>query len=187
MEGKTYYAVCMMQEDHHSGVSGLVKFVQQEGGKCHISAELKGLKPGLHGFHVHEFGTKLFSVNLLFTFITISITKSYLVGNLTNGCVTAGAHFNPHQKTHAGPKDENRHVGDLGNIEVGADGIGRMEMDDHLLKLFGDTDNIIGRAMVVHMKEDDLGRGGDEESLITGNAGGRLACGVIGHSGPLAV
>ena len=54
-----------------------------------------------------------------------------LIGNLTNGCVTAGEHFNPHKKSHGGPKDENRHVGDLGNIEVGADGIGRMDMEDH--------------------------------------------------------
>eukprot|EP00347_Sterkiella_histriomuscorum_P018806 403344105 len=166
MEGKTtvtHYAVCLMQEDHHSGVSGTVKFMQEEGGRVRISAQLTGLKPGLHGFHVHQFG------------------------NLTNGCVTAGEHYNPHKKTHAGPKDENRHVGDLGNIEVGADGVGKFDMDDDLIMIYGADNNIIGRAMVVHAQEDDLGRGGNEESLITGNAGGRLACGVIGLSGPISM
>ncbi len=53
----------MMQEDHHSGVHGVVKFVQEEGRKVQIFAELYGLKPGLHGFHVHEYGNFLLSYN----------------------------------------------------------------------------------------------------------------------------
>lgn len=111
----------------------------------------------------------------------------FIIGNLTNGCVTAGEHFNPNKKSHGGPKDENRHVGDLGNIEVDSDGIGKMNTEDHMIMIYGDVNNIIGRAMVVHLKEDDLGRGANEESLITGNAGGRLACGVIGISGPISI
>lgn len=106
-----------------------------------------------------------------------------MLGNLSNGCITAGAHFNPQKKTHGGPQDENRHVGDLGNVDVPADGSGKFELQDHLIMIYGAENNVIGRSMVVHEKTDDLGRGGDEESTKTGNAGGRLACGVIGLSG----
>jgi Cu-Zn family superoxide dismutase len=98
--------------------------------------------------------------------------------------VTAGAHYNPHGKTHAGPDDEVRHVGDLGNIEAGADGVGHYNVKDRLINIYGSENNIIGRSTVVHEKVDDLGRGGNDESLKTGNAGPRLACGVIGVSGP---
>lgn len=98
--------------------------------------------------------------------------------------MTAGAHYNPYGKTHAGPEDENRHVGDLGNITAGSDGIGKLQMTDHMIMIHGTVNNVIGRSMVVHEKEDDLGRGGNDESLKTGNAGPRLACGVIGVSGP---
>ena len=85
--------------------------------------------------------------------------------------MTAGAHFNPEGKTHGSPKDENRHVGDLGNVDADADGIGRFNMEDHKIMIYGAINNVIGRAMVVHEREDDLGAGGDEESLKTGNAG----------------
>ena len=115
---------------------------------------------GLHGFHIHEFG------------------------NLTNGCVTAGPHFNPQKKTHAGPDDEVRHVGDLGNVTADESGKAEFKFSDKLIKIIGSENNVIGRSFVVHEKPDDLGKGGDDESLKTGNAGKRLACGVIGLSGP---
>lgn len=98
--------------------------------------------------------------------------------------MTAGAHYNPYGMTHAGPDDEVRHVGDLGNITAGADGVGTYSMKDRVINIYGSENNIIGRSVVCHEKEDDLGRGGNDESLKTGNAGPRLACGVIGGSGP---
>ena len=52
----THYAVCVLNEDGGSGVSGVVKFVQTEGGKVRVTAEVKGLAEGKHGFHVHQFG-----------------------------------------------------------------------------------------------------------------------------------
>ena len=111
---------------------------------------------------------------------------NFILGNLIEGCKTAGPHFNPAGTTHGGPGKEIRHVGDLGNIEAGADGIGKYDAEDDLCALSG-PNNIIGRSMVCHAGVDDLGEGVDEkaaESKKTGNAGARLACGVIGMSGP---
>lgn len=79
---------------------------------------------------------------------------------------------------HGAPQDQSRHVGDLGNIEVGPDGVARIGGVDGLITLLGER-GIVGRAFVVHEKPDDLGRGRTEESLKTGSAGGRLACGIV--------
>lgn len=120
-----------------------------------VTGEVSGLTPGLHGFHVHEFGDN------------------------TNGCISAGAHFNPHNKDHGGPGHDVRHVGDLGSITAGANGIAKINIRDKMISLQGQH-NIIGRTVVVHADPDDLGQGGHELSKTTGNAGGRLVCGVIG-------
>ncbi|CAF1565012.1 unnamed protein product, partial [Adineta steineri] len=107
------------------------------------------------GFHIHEFG------------------------DTTNGCTSAGAHYNPDNHEHAGPQDELRHVGDLGNITGGSGNVAKFNFKDSIIKLTG-SKSIIGRSIVVHEKEDDLGRGNSADSKKTGNAGGRMACGVIG-------
>lgn len=110
---------------------------------------------GLHGFHIHEFGDN------------------------TNGCISAGAHFNPYTKEHGAPDSDVRHVGDLGNIEAGGDGVAKVNITDKVISLEGDR-SILGRTLVVHADQDDLGKGGHELSKTTGNAGARVACGVIG-------
>ena len=110
------------------------------------------MKPGQHGFHIHEFG------------------------NLENGCISAGGHFNPFKKEHGGPKDDNRHVGDMGNITMDAkDKEAKLDYVDTVIKLTG-PNTIIGRACVVHEGVDDLGTGGHDDSKTTGHAGGRLGC-----------
>jgi superoxide dismutase, Cu-Zn family len=81
-------------------------------------------------------------------------------------------------KNHGGPDNHERHAGDLGNIVANADGIASVSFTDNKLTLVGPK-RIIGRSVVVHANEDDLGQG-TGQSLITGNAGARLACGVIG-------
>jgi len=119
-----------------------------------IAYNVTGLEPGLHGFHIHEFA------------------------NFSNGCVSAGPHYNPFGKTHGGLDDEERHVGDLGNVEADAYGVASGTITDNLIRLNGET-SIIGRSVMVHADADDLGKGGHELSLTTGNAGARLACGEI--------
>ena len=77
-----------------------------------------------------------------------------------------------------------RHVGDLGNILSNSEeGIAEIDFDDSFISLSGEN-SIIGRCVVVHEGEDDLGKGKDEESKKTGNAGKRVACGVIGLPSP---
>ena len=93
---------------------------------------MNGLTAGLHGFHVHQFG------------------------NLSNGCATAGPHWNPEGKTHGGPGKKERHHGDMGNIEAGEDGKATLSMTDNLLMLYGEN-SIIGRSVVCHAGVDDLG------------------------------
>uniref|UniRef100_A0A1B6CGP8 Superoxide dismutase [Cu-Zn] n=1 Tax=Clastoptera arizonana TaxID=38151 RepID=A0A1B6CGP8_9HEMI len=138
-------------------VEGVVVFVQPHPptGPVFISGNITGLEKGRHGFHIHQ------------------------KGDLREGCKSAGSHYNPFNVQHGSPTDPYRHIGDLGNIEAGEDGVVQLQISDPLISLVG-PQSIIGRGVVVHEKEDDLGRGGDNESLVTGNAGARLACGVIG-------
>jgi Cu-Zn family superoxide dismutase len=85
---------------------------------------------------------------------------------------SAGGHFNPLGAQHAAPNARPRHVGDLGNIES-KDGVATYDYTDPMLSFVGPT-SILGRGLVVHEKADDL------KTQPTGNAGGRLAVGVIG-------
>lgn len=139
----------------NSSVEGVVTLTQENDGPTTVKVKVSGLTPGLHGFHLHEYG------------------------DTTNGCISTGAHFNPNGLTHGAPEDEIRHAGDLGNIVANEDGVAEATIVDKQIPLSGPT-SVVGRAFVVHELEDDLGKGGHELSLSTGNAGGRLACGVVG-------
>ena len=125
------------------------------------SRQIFKLKKGYHGFHIHKFG------------------------NLIEGCKTAGPHFNTYKTNiHGGPRSKIKHNGDLGNIKTTKKVTsGRKVISSSVFSLDPCNKNsIIGRSIIVHKDKDDLGKGGDLESLKTGNAGARLACGVIGLS-----
>ena len=148
-------AVCVFQDSQIKGHVLFREFKEQK--KTGIVLRLTGVPPGQHGFHIHQ------------------------SGDLREGCNSLCAHFNPSGKNHGGPNDKERHVGDLGNIEPNSKGEVNKTMYDTKIKL-GGKNSIIGRSIVIHADRDDLGKGGDAESLKTGNAGKRIACGVIGLS-----
>jgi Cu-Zn family superoxide dismutase len=75
-----------------------------------------------------------------------------------------------------------RHVGDLGNIQTNSRGEAKYTFYDNVIRLRGSKSNIIGRGLIIHEGEDDCGKGGNAESLKTGNSGKRIACAVIGYS-----
>jgi superoxide dismutase, Cu-Zn family len=146
-------AVCTLIPVGRSGVSGII-FFSQRGDRVHIAGKIRGLTPGKHGFHVHEFGD---------------------ISDEAKG-ESAGGHFNPHHEHHGAPDARTRHVGDLGNVIANGEGVAIIEESDSLIRLEG-PDSIIGRSVVVHEKPDVF-------IQPTGGAGGRVAVGVIGWANP---
>lgn len=136
-----------------SGVSGEVQFEQVADG-VRITGRIEGLTPGAHGFHVHRFGD---------------------LSDGTGG-TSAGGHFAPEGSPHGNPSEEQRHVGDLGNVVAGEDGIATIDFVDDVVALSG-RHSIVGRALVVHAEADRF-------TQPSGNAGARVAFGVIGIAEP---
>uniref|UniRef100_J3MNV4 Superoxide dismutase [Cu-Zn] n=1 Tax=Oryza brachyantha TaxID=4533 RepID=J3MNV4_ORYBR len=136
------------------GVKGIIFFSQEGDGVTTVTGSVSGLRPGLHGFHVHA------------------------LGDTTNGCMSTG--------------EMDYGVLITGEIAICSycratlqsywEGVANVNISDSQIPLTG-PHSIIGRAVVVHADPDDLGKGGHELSKTTGNAGGRVACGIIGLQG----
>jgi Cu-Zn family superoxide dismutase len=146
-------AVAVVHPLGENKVKGKVTFTQQDGG-VEIVAELSGLTPGEHGFHIHEFGDC----------------------SMADG-TCAGGHFNPAGAPHGGPDDAKRHAGDFGNLRADSSGNATYKRVDQHIEL-GGPHSIIGRSVIVHADPDDL------KSQPSGNAGARIGCGVIGIADP---
>lgn len=142
-------AVAVLHPTQDSDVHGTVTFTKVADG-MEIVADIKGLSPGKHGFHIHEYGD-----------------CSALDGS------SAGGHFNPEDEPHGAPTDQERHVGDLGNLNADSEGHAHYQRVDSQISFSG-PHSIIGLAVIIHQGEDDF------TSQPTGNAGPRVSCGVIG-------
>lgn len=149
-------AVAVLQPAASGEASGIVTFTEVADG-VRVDAHLTGLTPGKHGFHVHEFGD-----------------CSSADGSAA-GASAAGDHFNPAKNPHGAPDAVARHEGDMGNVEADASGAAKLSYVDHTLSLHDGAKSIIGRSVIVHEKADDL------KSQPSGDAGGRIACGIIGR------
>lgn len=128
---------------------GTVTFTEGEGG-IEIHADVHDLAPGSHGFHLHESG-------------------DCSAADFSS----AGGHFNPTDVRHGAPTDEVHHAGDFGNIVVGADGHGTLDLHSKMLSVVPGSHSVVGKAVIIHEGADDL------TSQPSGAAGARVACGVV--------
>ncbi|CAF0760551.1 unnamed protein product [Adineta ricciae] len=153
--------IVLLQSAPRFQAFGSVVLIQKgEDAPINVEGIILNLKPNSRfGLHVHE------------------------QGDLTNACQSTGAHFNPYGKHHGSEKSVERHWGDFGNIMSDASGTARVMVTIEDVSLIG-ADGYIGRALVLHEREDDLGLTDHEMSRKTGNSGERLACGVIGIRRP---
>ena len=149
MGDKEATATAVLEPRSGSDVRGTVTFTQA-GDVVRVSGVVTGHTKGPKGFHIHEKGDC----------------------SSADG-MSAGGHFNPHKMKHGGPYEPVRHAGDLGNLNIGADGTAKFNFVVGDLSVSTRADGIIGRAVIVHAAPDDL------KTDPTGNAGGRVACGVI--------
>lgn len=156
-------AKCIVEKESGIGmIEGTIELTQESTEsnvsiKINLSGFNKTDNPTKHGFHVHA------------------------EASLGNKCSDAKGHLNLDTTVHGGPTDpqNRRHTGDLGNVEVGTDGnIKDLVISDWLIALSGDT-SVIGKPIVIHEGEDDLGKGSEPDSNTTGHAGGRLGCCLI--------
>jgi Cu-Zn family superoxide dismutase len=151
------HAVAELNPASGSNVRGTVHFYETAKG-VRVVAQISGLTPGKHGFHIHDKGD-----------CSAPDAKS------------AGPHFNPTKMKHGGPNDAERHAGDFGNITADASGNATWKtVDSHIS--FDGPNSIIGKGVIVHAKEDDLKTQQSDATTpptTPGNAGARVACGEI--------
>ncbi len=158
-DGKS--AISVIQSENN--IKGFVHFHQcSQNEPVFVYFHLHGFRPNqTHAIHIHEFG------------------------DLTDGCKSLGPHYNPQNTVHGSMKYPQypRHSGDLiNNLTSNKNGNFEFSYEDELLTLYGEQ-TILGRSVVIHEGIDDLGRGTgnkEKESKITGNAGNRIACSIIG-------
>ncbi len=149
-KGQEMKAVAVIESKSDSHVTGTATF-SQAGGKVTLKLEIEGAEPGLHAIHLHEKGDC----------------------SAPDG-TSAGGHWNPAHVDHGKWGTSPFHRGDIGVFEAGADGKGTLTLTTDLWTIGGapETD-VVGKAVIIHAKTDDF------TTQPTGNAGGRVGCGVV--------
>jgi len=132
-----------------SSVSGAAVATETKGA-VEIVVDVAGASAGVHAVHIHEKGDCS-----------------------APDATSAGGHFNPTGEAHGAPDADHHHAGDFGNMTVGADGKGHLVITSKMLTVAAGPNSVAGRAIIVHEKEDDM------KTQPTGNAGGRIGCGVF--------
>lgn len=146
--------VATIQPTTTNKCAGFVRFIEV-GGVVYVYGEISGLTPNQqHAMHVHEFGD-----------------------GTTNDGMKAGGHYNPEEKPHGLPGTNERHAGDLGNLQADAAGKAVYRGEFNNISTTGVKNPIIGRGVIIHAKPDDGGQ-------PVGNAGARIGFGVIGVGNP---
>ena len=132
-----------------STASGTVEFTQLTDGSVDVKVHLTGVPPGVHGFHVHDKGD---------------------CGDNGNA---AGGHFNPAASPHGAPSAASHHAGDFGNVTANSNGVVDTSFNTRSITVEDGSKSVVGHAVILHASPDDL------TTQPTGNAGARIACGVV--------
>jgi Cu-Zn family superoxide dismutase len=149
MPGGGPSATAVLEATKGNTAGGTVNFAQQ-GDKVVVTARVSGLAPGGHGFHLHE------------------------KGDCSSGDgMSAGGHFNPLAKPHSHPLTVERHAGDMPMLVADSSGVATLTIDLDVITIGAGATDIVGRSVIVHKDADDF------RTQPTGNAGARVACGVI--------
>lgn len=130
-------------------IKGIIHFTE-ENGKMKVESMVEGLKPGPHGFHIHEVG---------------DCSKADFA--------SAGGHFSVEHTKHGAPDSKVRHAGDLGNLMANNKGVAKSTLTVQGVTLQSGPNSILGRAVIIHKDKDDF------TSQPAGNSGARQACGII--------
>lgn len=132
-----------------SNAKGMVHMQELADGTVDVNADLTGVPPGVHGFHIHDKGTCADNGN------------------------AAGGHFNPMNMPHAAPDAQSHHAGDFGNVTADANGEIHTHFNTRSVTVREGATSAVGHAVVLHGNPDDL------TTQPSGNAGPRIACGVV--------
>lgn len=152
MTGGGVSAIAVLEATKGSATAGTVNFIQK-GDRVQVNARITGLTPGNHGFHIHE------------------------KGDCSSGDgLSAGGHFNPASQPHAHPATTARHAGDMPMLVAGSDGNATLTVELDLITIGAGPNDIVGKGLIVHKDPDDF------KTQPTGNAGARVACGIIRKS-----
>ena len=142
-------AMAMLTPISESTATGMVHFQELNDGTVDVSADLKNVPAGVHGFHVHD------------------------KGDCSNNGNAAGGHFNPTNMPHAAPDAQSHHAGDFGNVTAEANGEVHVKFNTRSITVHEGMSSVVGHAVILHASPDDL------MTQPTGNSGARIACGVV--------
>ena len=143
-------ATAQLQPTKGNKTFGEATFEERDG-KVHVVIYVQGLKPGQeHGLHIHE------------------------VGDCSSGDgMSTKGHFNPFGKPHSHHGTPERHAGDLPALKAAKNGRAKVDAMLDIITIAAGPASVIGRGLIVHADPDDF------KTQPTGNAGARIACGVI--------
>jgi Cu-Zn family superoxide dismutase len=148
-------AIAVLHPTEGNKVTGIIRFEPVPDGKIHITGKIEGLTPNAEqAVHIHEFGDCS-----------------------APDATSAGSHYNPEGHEHGLPTQAERHAGDFGNLKTNAEGVATLDLTVDNITIDGAKNSILGRAVIIHAQRDD-------GSQPVGNAGARVACGVIGWANP---
>jgi Cu-Zn family superoxide dismutase len=128
---------------------GTVHLTERGDGSVLVEVDLTSVPPGVHGFHIHD------------------------QGECGPDGMAAGGHFNPTNAQHGAPDAPSHHAGDFGNVTADANGNVKTKFSTRAVTVSPSSSSAVGHAVILHANPDDL------TTQPTGNAGGRIACGVV--------